>query len=385
MNDQKDHKIEEEILDKEDMGTHEDDVVQDDEIIEDAGAQEASERTHKTYIAIIIVLVGFAVGSLFVDVAQLFSKKGFSARAIRDAQVIDYDGQTWVRFDDPKIVVDVFDAQDCEECVTDEVLTQLRTVLPTMEAHRIDLDTEEGKAYAKMHDIAHIPAFVFSPQVTETDFYQQTAVLFKQSKDKYYLDTASVGIPVGKYIAQPSATEGMLYGNAGADVQVVVFEDLTSPESKSIHDALAKIRDEYGDKIGVAVKFLADPEQKAAQRVALGMTCAYAQDKFDAFFGAYYTQRQRMSDESTVDENLKKIANTVRIDQTQFETCLNDGQKTDMLARHIDEAKRFGIQMLPTAFVKSDPVNEKISYETLKAQIDAAMGDSEGEKAQEVQ
>jgi len=69
-------------------------------------------KNNKTLISIAILLGGIAVGSFFVDIVQLFSQRGFSARAIQDAQVVEYNGNTWVRYDDPKITVDVYDADD---------------------------------------------------------------------------------------------------------------------------------------------------------------------------------------------------------------------------------------------------------------------------------
>lgn len=372
MNDQK-----EEIIDSvnEDGGIVERDDAADDTYASAEATESQKQQDHKTCIAVIIILAGITCGALFVDVAQLFGQKGFSARAIRDAQVVEYNGDTWVRFDDPKVVVEVFEAEDCEECVTDEVLTQLRTVLPTLEAHRIDVNSEEGKAYAKMHNIAHIPAFLFSPQVTETDFYQQTAILFKESKDKYFLDTATAGIPVGQYIAQPSANSGILYGDSNAQVKVVVFHDLTAPDSKALYDKIKKINAEYGGKVIIAVKPLADPEQKVAQRVAMGVLCAYTQDQYDAFFNTYYGQRQRITDEATVDDALIKIARTIKLNEEQFATCLNDQQKMDELTKSVEEAKRFGVQMLPSVFVNENLVTEKVDYDTLKTQIDALLNE----------
>ena len=72
---------------------------------DDVAQEAATQRRMTTYIAIIILLAGVAAGSFFVDIAQLFSGKGFSARALKDAQVVEYDGYTWVRYDDSKIVV----------------------------------------------------------------------------------------------------------------------------------------------------------------------------------------------------------------------------------------------------------------------------------------
>ena len=367
MNDQKDM-LQDDVT-EEMMEAHEE--MQED--TQEDVSEHTEQRKSKTYIAIIIALAGVACGSLFVDVAQLFGQKGFSARAIKDAQVVEYDGATWVRFDDPKVVVDVFVADDCEACVTDEVLTQLRTALPTMEAHKIDVNSEEGKSYAKMHNIAYIPAFVFAPAVTETDFYQQTAILFKESKDKYVLDTASVGIPVGKYIAQPETKNGMLYGNAEAPVQVVMYQDLTSPDSTAVNAMIEKVRAEYGDRMHLAVKLLADPEQAVAKRTALAATCAYMQDKYSVFLKAYTAQKQKMTNEATIDDALKNVIKSVQMNEEQYSTCMNDTQNSDGLTQSVEEARRFGIQALPTVFVNGEILQGQLTYESFKGKIDAIM------------
>ncbi len=144
----------------------------------------------KNLTALSILLFGFSVGSLFVDTVQFFQKKGFSALALKSADIIDYDGSTWVRYDIPRVVVDVVVSDDCkEECeVIDDLLSNLRSEIPTLEAHRINISKSEYSSYAQNNKVTSIPAFIFDNSLESTDFYKKGELIFdKKENGKIYI------------------------------------------------------------------------------------------------------------------------------------------------------------------------------------------------------
>lgn len=329
-------------------------------------------KQKKNCIAIIILLGGFVCGSLFIDVVQLFAQKGFSARAIKDAQVVEYDGSTWVRYDDPKIVVDVYDAEDCADCVTDDVLVRLRSYIPTIEAHRIDVRTEEGKALAKQEKIAHIPAFVFSKNVDESDFYQQAAMLFKEhGKDKYYFDTPSVGVPIGEYLEQPPVENGIHVGDTQAPITIVAYENPVSDESRTMFGVIDKLVSEMKDSVHFVIKMVPVPEQKNSADIAKAALCASEQDKYVEFMRLVNADYRTIATSEILDEKYNVYLAKLNMEGDKFHTCLNEDRIADMIEEHSQEASRFGVMMAPTYFVGNKPLMGVVTYENFKAQIEA--------------
>ena len=343
---------------------------------DDVAQEAATQRRMTTYIAIIILLAGVAAGSFFVDIAQLFSGKGFSARALKDAQVVEYDGYTWVRYDDSKIVVEVFDADDCEECVTDEMVTQLRTVVPTMEVHRVDVNTEEGKKYAEQSGVKYIPAFLFSDAIKEADFYQQAQMLFAPAAGgKYKFDTAAIGMPVGKYVAAPSA-EGIVFGDDAAEKHVVIFADYTAPDIQQLTEDIDALRTQYGDKLQVVVKALNNSQQPNAQKITEALLCAEAQDKYAAMIAPYLTRRAQLIASKNLDADLSALAQTAQVDVAQFDACMKDAQTAQHITANSDDARNFALRALPAAFVNGEEVKGAVTRDALVAQIEGKAADN---------
>lgn len=362
--------------------TEEESLVKESSVDDAAQEIAAMRKRSTTYLALIILLAGIAAGSFFVDIAQLFSGKGFSARALKDVQVVEYDGYTWARFDDPKVVVEVFDADDCPECVTDELVTQLRTVVPTMEVHRVDVATEDGKKYAAQQGVKYIPSFLFSDAIKEADFYQQAQMLFVPTSDgKYAFDAAAIGMPVGKYLTMPSAT-GMMFGDAAAaQVHVAIFADYTAADAQKLMDDLDALHTAYGDTVQFAVKALVNPQQQHAQKIAEAVVCADAQEGYAAFIAPYFARRAQLLASKNFETDLASLVQAAQLDTTQFDDCMNDAQTARSITEITDEARAFALSSIPTAFVNGDIVRGAVTHDTLKESIDAQLQDDVSEGA----
>lgn len=352
-------------IDSKKKSSHDSDVL---EIKENC---DGVRKQNKTLIAIIILCAGVACGSFFVDIVQLFSQKGFSAKALEDAQVVEYDGNTWVRYDDPKIVVEVFDADDCEECVTDEVLVRLRALIPTLEAHRINVRTEDGVAYAKENEIKHIPAFLFDSSIIDSDFYQQAAILFKDNgNNKQYFEAPSVGVPVGEYLEEPAEENGIaLDNNTDNVITIVSYDNPVAKESGVAYPILEKIRSEQKENIHVIVKIVPDDGQKNSVQSALALYCASEQEKYDAYAAFFYADHKDVMESDTIKELLHGYAQKAEMDVETFDACVESGSVKKQLDENILEASKFGVISAPTFFIDGEPHVGVITYQGLKEKL----------------
>ncbi len=335
-------------------------------------------KKNKTLLALLILCAGIAGGSLFVDVAQLFSQKGFSARALHDAQVVEYNGETWVKYDDPKVIVEVFDAPDCDTCVTDDVLVRLRSLMPTLEAHRIDINTPEGKTYAQKYNIKHIPAFLFDQNVTETDFYQRAAILFDDhGTQKQYFDVTSVGVPIGRYLDVPQHTNMTVDDHNDATVQIILFDNPFSQESHVMHPIVKKLRTEYGDKLHMSVTLVPDTDTEQSVQLARALYCAHAQEKFDTYTQQVYRNYKTFTKTKDAQKALRTYAANSKMDVDQFTQCAESDETKNAITQNIAHAKQFGVVASPTFFINDTPHVGVMTYKGLKEQIDAIVQPSE--------
>ncbi len=371
------HKVEN-IRQDADTGKNKDDSEVGANIHKEAGAVpcekcKKSRKSKQSYIAVIIVLAGIAGGSFFIDIVQLFVQKGFSARAVHESQVIEFNGDTWVRYDDPKVQVEVFDADDCAECMTDEVLAHLRAVMPTIEARRIDMNTEEGKQYAQAHNISYIPSFLFSHEVLSTDFYQQGALLFSDNENqKYMFDIARAGVNVGRYLTVPQVNRGFVFGNQEAKNSIVIFNPISS-DYKNMNTIADKIISDFENDVVVSIYVMPQDDQPRTTILTRAINCAHAQNMYFEFSEEYAKNSKSYTENTNYIEEIKKYAKNIKMDEAQLDVCLVDKNTQKNIDQMRRESVRFGVSTSsPTVFINGQIEKEKISYELLQDRIKAS-------------
>lgn len=105
------------------------------EIASSEAVTEPTADVQKTKIqnltSILILMTGLFAGSLFVDIGQLVTREGYSPRAVREFNILEAAGKTWVAYTDPKVDVKVITDSTCTKCSPDEALVWFRRILPT--------------------------------------------------------------------------------------------------------------------------------------------------------------------------------------------------------------------------------------------------------------
>lgn len=329
----------------------------------------------KNLTALLVVVGGLFVGSLYVDVSQLITKSGFSSRALKTTDVITAAGKTWVAYDQPIVHVTVLSEESCKECQTDEALVWLRRILPTVSADVLDVSKDaQAKDLAKAANVTAIPAFIFSKEVSEVPVYTQAQQLFTPLNDKdgrYLLDTAQVGIPVGKYLELPEVNDADIQsGSKDAPIRVVEFTDFQCPYCKAFHATLQETLKEYGDKVLYVYKNYPLPIHAQAENAALAGECANEQGKFADYADNLFAKQDEWGKTTGV-QKFKDYARTLKLDTAQFNSCLDDKKYQDRVTASLDEGKKFGISGTPGTFVNGTFLNGAVPQSDLKAAIDA--------------
>ena len=329
----------------------------------------------KNLTALLLIMCGLFAGSLYVDISQLVTKSGFSSRALKTTDVVTAGGKTWVAYDQPIVHVTVLSEDSCKECQTDESLVWLRRILPTVSVEVLDISKDSrAKDIAKSANITSIPAFVFSKEVASVPVYEQAQQLFTPLNDKdgrYLLDTAQVGIPVGKYLELPEVNDADIQSGAkDAPIRVVEFTDFQCPYCKAFHATLQDTLKEYGDKVLYVYKNYPLPIHVQAENAALAGECANEQGKFADYADNLFAKQDEWGKTTGV-QKFKDYARTLKLDTAQFNSCLDDKKYQDRVAASLDEGKKFGISGTPGTFVNGTFVNGAVPQSDLKSAIDA--------------
>lgn len=320
----------------------------------------------KNLISLVILLGGLFVGSIFVDVAQLVRGGGYSQKMLSQIDVFESVGKTWVAYSDPIVNVKVLTDEACEECNPEETLVLLRRILPTISASRVDQGSEEGIKMLSDLKIKTIPAYIFSKEVAETEFYVQAQQIFENFDDQYVLKTAEAGIQVGKYIELPKIGENDIkIGPDDAKVKVIEFSDFQCPFCQRFHPAISQAVNEYGDKIQFVYKHLPLAFHSQAENAALASECANEQGKFMIYVGKLFEEQNNWG-KTEGTQSFKNLAVQVGLNPSQFGQCLDSRKYQDKINSDREEAASFGVSGTPGTFINGQFKGGAIDFAGLK-------------------
>jgi protein-disulfide isomerase len=318
----------------------------------------------------LILIAGLFLGSLFVDVAQLVKGTGYSAKNLNKSDIFEAGGKTWVAYQEPAVPVSIINDDSCEKCDVSDALVWLRRVLPTVSTEKVAFDSERGKALIDQFGVKTLPAFIFGPEITKTDFYTQAQVLFEAKNDQYVLKTQELGLPAGKYLATPSVNDtDPLFGNADAKVTVFIYSDYQCPYCKVLYSTLRDTMKQYQDRVLFDYKHLPLDFHPQANPSALAATCAQEQGKFWEYSDKLYaSQADWQNTKDTA--KFKQYAVTLGLKAADFNKCLDDKKYQDRINADKQEGQDFGISGTPAVFVGDQFANGAIPADQLKSMID---------------
>ena len=333
----------------------------------------STDQKMKNLTAIAILLGGLFLGSLLVDFVQLATGSGFSAHIVKKYDVLESKGKTWVAFADPKVKVNVITEKDCVNCNPSEPLVWLRRALPTLEATEVERSSEIGKTLIDRFQITSIPAFVFSKEVTETDFYGQAESLFQNQGSWYYFDMTKIGLPAGKYLQQPEIREGdIVVGSPDAPAKIFVYSDFQCTFCQTFHTDLNRLMKEYGDKVTLVYRHLPLSIHPQAGNAALAAECANEQGKFSIYADNLFAKQEEWGG-TTGTQKFKDYAWRLGLNGRTFSQCLDTQKYKDKIVVDVADADTYAISGTPATFVNDEFYGGALNEEELKAAIDKAL------------
>lgn len=345
------------------------DIKNEDEIQD----EKANDKKIKNLVSAIIILAGLFIGSVFVDVAQMVRGGGFSQRALSKADVFSNNGKTWVSYTDPIVKVKVINDDTCEKCDPSQALVWLKRIVPTMLTEKIDVTTEIGKTAADDLGVKYVPAFIFSKEIEDTEFFAQAQTLFEKKDDGYILNTVELGLPAGKFLESPKVGENDIkVGKEDAKVTIFEFSDFQCPYCKNLNATLKKVLAEYKEDVRLVFKNFPLSFHAQANNAAMAAECANEQGKFEAYGNKLFDSQADWGQTKDT-QKFKTYAQQLGLNSIQFNKCMDDKKYEDNIKQDIEEAKGFGISGTPALFIGNEFKNGAVSYDEIKAVIDQAL------------
>ena len=332
----------------------------------------------KNSFALIILLSGLFVGSLFLDIGQLITGSGFSGSALKEQTVLESKDKTWVAYTEPAIHVNVVNDENCLECDPSEALLWMRRIMPTLSARKVAYDSFEGKELIIKHGINALPAFVFKSEVETTDFYAEAGPLFTKTGDNLFFDMNKIGLPVGKYLQAPEYQEGDIsLGNPEASVTVTLFSDFACDYCREHFTTLQSVLSEFGDRVRFVFKHFPLPTHPQAETAALAASCAEAQGSFLPYASLLFERQADWAERNDSTQTLKNYAWRVKgLKGRDFAQCLDEKRFQNVVVANSELASKYNLQAAPVTFVGTEYVSGAAPKEVLSELIKKALGET---------
>jgi protein-disulfide isomerase len=271
--------------------------------------------------------------------------------------------------------VAIINDDSCEKCDVTEAVVWLKRVLPTISTRKVAFDSAEGKGLIDKFSIKALPAFIFDPAIDKTEFFSQAAVIFDSKNGQYVLKNQELGLPAGKYLSLPEVSaDDATFGKADSNVIVVVFSDFQCPYCKILYSTLRTTMKNYQDKALFVYKHLPLDIHAQANSAALASECAQDQGKFWEYADKLYQNQTAWANTKDVTSFKTYAKQTVGIDVTKFNQCLDEKKFQDKIDADKKEGGDFGISGTPAIFINDQFENGALSADQLKQAIDLKLG-----------
>ena len=120
------------------------------------------------------------------------------------------------------------------------------------------------------------------------------------------------------------------------------------------------------------LSFLGDESVRAAN----ASFCAADEDQYLDFHKALYKVQSPLENSGFwSNETLVKIGKKIGIDSAQFEKCVTEGQKVDLVQANSDSMSKYGVRGTPTVFINGklwERTQNEFSLEEFRAAVEGA-------------
>jgi len=167
-------------------------------------------------------------------------------------------------------------------------------------------------------------------------------------------------------------TGARIRGPEDARVTLTEFIDFQAGPSRSLQPVLERLLEKYPETVRLAVRDLALPFHRFAQKSAEAARCAGDQQAYWPYHGMLLLEQPRLGP-----EDLRRYALRLDLDAAAFDRCLKEDQHAAGVRADEALAALLGISRAPSLFVNGRYFPPPFTFEGLVRAIEDEAGDSE--------
>ena len=171
---------------------------------------------------------------------------------------------------------------------------------------------------------------------------------------------AAIALRVDAPRVQISLQDTPIRGSQSAPVTLVEYADYECPYCQQIAPVLARLSEEYADRLAFAYKDVPLPMHTNAQKASEAAHCAGNQGKYWQYHDLLFASKQLDA------ARLTEHAQTLRLDTEAFNKCLESGEKSALVKAQLAEAQTLGLSGTPSFFINGRFFSGMLPYEKLK-------------------
>ncbi len=157
-------------------------------------------------------------------------------------------------------------------------------------------------------------------------------------------------------------------GAENATVKIIEFSDFQCPFCGRVEPTIKQVLSNYQGKVSIQYKHFPLSIHPFAQKAAEASECAADQGKFWEYHDMLFQNQ-----ESLAVTNLKEYAKALGLNQNEFNTCLDSGQKASVVRSDFAEGNSAGVQGTPAFFINGQLLSGAQPYEAFKKVIDSKL------------
>ncbi|HET9698131.1 MAG TPA: thioredoxin domain-containing protein [Terriglobales bacterium] len=152
-------------------------------------------------------------------------------------------------------------------------------------------------------------------------------------------------------------------GPENAPVRLVEFADYQCPYCAKVNPHIAKLRQEFGDKVSVYFKDLPLQMHANARKAAEAARCAGDQNKYWEYHDQLFKTNQLEP------QALKQMARDMKLDGDKFDKCLDEGAQAAAVQKDLADAQQLGLSGTPAFFLNGQYFSGAVDYNTIRDMV----------------
>lgn len=319
-------------------------------------------------VFILVLIGGILIGRSSVNnsILPLNMMGGNKTNINANGNILEYNGKTWIAYDVPVIDFTILNDKNCELCDTTQMVTLLKSSIPTLRENTIDINSPEGSELQKKLSIKSLPAVVFDTSLEKTTNFAQISKAFDKNGDSYVLNLSRINAKPGKYLELPKvAGSESVQGLEMAPIVIVEYSDFQCPYCARAEETIKQVLAAYPDKIKLVYKQFPLSFHDKARKASEASLCAREQGKFWQMHDLLFENQQKLEI-----KDLKGYAKQLNLNTAKFATCLDNDKYDAEIEADITEATSFGISGTPAFFINDEFLGGAYPFEDFKKVID---------------